>query len=78
MSAPPSRRPSDIDGSKWPSRVVMILAKRLYDDLVHRDPEPGDCPWEMLSRSDQESYYLLVTTQLQILEWEVGLVTGAL
>jgi hypothetical protein len=70
--------PGVVNYDVWPSPVVLLLAQRLYEEITRSAPEPGDEPWDALDPSLKESYCLTMTSLIQKLEVEIGLVTGVL
>lgn len=54
------------------SDISIRLGRRLYDEMVHSDPAPGDVPWEALDRSEQESYINTATTIVEVYLADIG------
>ncbi len=58
--------PSNYDS--WPSPTVIELGRRLYEELVHADPTPGDLAWDDLPENERESYMHAATAVVRKFE----------
>jgi hypothetical protein len=60
---PTSDRPaSECHIVEWPTKTVEKLGRRLYEELVHADPAPGDLEWDEMEADQKLRYWCIAQT----------------